>query len=180
MRQDLSSSSLRQASRVTTDDRPRPDPDAHPRGMCRICREDTHCTPSRRDPNNRLLHRSDRTRLPQAAGSARRSSSLGEARGSGRLRLAGPPCREAVPSPPLHCGGFEQNDSRSSIADEHQDTNAHQHAIVMALQEAGAKLRIFGDPMQRDLLERKRGQTGDGTLGGGHQNGPVCRIVHAP
>ncbi|MCY4558973.1 MAG: ATP-dependent helicase [Chloroflexi bacterium] len=34
------------------------------------------------------------------------------------------------------------------VADEHQDTNAHQHAIVIALQEAGAKLRIFGDPMQ--------------------------------
>jgi AAA domain/UvrD-like helicase C-terminal domain len=34
------------------------------------------------------------------------------------------------------------------IADEHQDSTAAQHAIVMALREAGARLRVFGDPMQ--------------------------------
>lgn len=34
------------------------------------------------------------------------------------------------------------------IADEHQDASADQHAVVMALRNAGAKLRIFGDPMQ--------------------------------
>jgi hypothetical protein len=35
------------------------------------------------------------------------------------------------------------------ICDEHQDCTADQHGIVMALYEAGVKLRIFGDPMQR-------------------------------
>jgi len=34
------------------------------------------------------------------------------------------------------------------IADEHQDTSADQHGVLMALHESGAKLRIFGDPMQ--------------------------------
>lgn len=34
------------------------------------------------------------------------------------------------------------------IADEHQDASADQHGVLMALRDAGAKLRIFGDPMQ--------------------------------
>ncbi len=34
------------------------------------------------------------------------------------------------------------------IADEHQDSTEDQHRIVMALHESGAKLRVFGDPMQ--------------------------------
>lgn len=34
------------------------------------------------------------------------------------------------------------------IADEHQDSTEEQHAIIMALHEAGARLRVFGDPMQ--------------------------------
>lgn len=34
------------------------------------------------------------------------------------------------------------------IADEHQDASADQHSVLIALREAGAKLRIFGDPMQ--------------------------------
>jgi hypothetical protein len=34
------------------------------------------------------------------------------------------------------------------IADEHQDASADQHGILMALHNAGAKLRVFGDPMQ--------------------------------
>lgn len=35
------------------------------------------------------------------------------------------------------------------ICDEHQDSSAHQHAIVMAIQRAGSKLVAFGDHMQR-------------------------------
>ena len=35
------------------------------------------------------------------------------------------------------------------ICDEHQDSSADQHAIVMALHRGGAMLRIFGDPLQR-------------------------------
>lgn len=35
------------------------------------------------------------------------------------------------------------------ICDEHQDASADQHAITMACHQAGAKVRIFGDPMQR-------------------------------
>lgn len=35
------------------------------------------------------------------------------------------------------------------ICDEHQDSSADQHAVVMALHRSGAMLRIFGDPLQR-------------------------------
>jgi len=35
------------------------------------------------------------------------------------------------------------------ICDEHQDSSADQHQSVMALYRNGAKLRIFGDPLQR-------------------------------
>ena len=34
------------------------------------------------------------------------------------------------------------------IGDEHQDSSAAQHAIIMALRDGGSQLRIFGDPMQ--------------------------------
>lgn len=34
------------------------------------------------------------------------------------------------------------------ICDEHQDSTADQHAVVMALHQCGAMLRIFGDPLQ--------------------------------
>lgn len=34
------------------------------------------------------------------------------------------------------------------IADEHQDSHADQHSIIMALHRAGSHLRVFGDPMQ--------------------------------
>ena len=34
------------------------------------------------------------------------------------------------------------------IGDEHQDSSAAQHAIIMALHEGGSRLRLFGDPMQ--------------------------------
>ena len=40
------------------------------------------------------------------------------------------------------------------ICDEHQDSSGEQHAIVMALQRHGARLRIFGDPMQKIFRER--------------------------
>ena len=35
------------------------------------------------------------------------------------------------------------------ICDEHQDSNADQHAVVMALRRGGSMMRIFGDPLQR-------------------------------
>jgi hypothetical protein len=35
------------------------------------------------------------------------------------------------------------------IADEHQDSSADQEAVILALRQAGARLRVFGDPMQR-------------------------------
>jgi len=34
------------------------------------------------------------------------------------------------------------------ICDEHQDASAEQHAVVIAMHNAGASLRVFGDPMQ--------------------------------
>ncbi len=37
------------------------------------------------------------------------------------------------------------------ICDEHQDASAHQHEVILALKEAGAKIRAFGDPVQRIL-----------------------------
>ena len=41
------------------------------------------------------------------------------------------------------------------VCDEHQDANADQEAIVLACYEAGASLRIFGDPMQRIYGSKK-------------------------
>lgn len=35
------------------------------------------------------------------------------------------------------------------ICDEHQDSSADQHAVVMALHRGGSMVRIFGDPLQR-------------------------------
>lgn len=35
------------------------------------------------------------------------------------------------------------------ICDEHQDSSGDQHAIVMAMLEQGARVRIFADPMQK-------------------------------
>ena len=35
------------------------------------------------------------------------------------------------------------------IGDEHQDASGHQNTIMLRIHEAGAKLRVFGDPMQQ-------------------------------
>jgi DNA helicase-2/ATP-dependent DNA helicase PcrA len=43
---------------------------------------------------------------------------------------------------------------RIVICDEHQDSSSVQHAIIMALHQQGARLRIFGDPMQKIFRER--------------------------
>ena len=40
------------------------------------------------------------------------------------------------------------------ICDEHQDSSLDQHNIVFSLYQSGAKLRIFGDPMQRIFGKR--------------------------
>ena len=45
---------------------------------------------------------------------------------------------------------------RTVICDEHQDSSGEQHAIVMALQKKGVRLRVFGDPMQKIFRERAR------------------------
>ena len=42
------------------------------------------------------------------------------------------------------------------IGDEHQDANAGQHDLIMALQAAGARTRIFGDPMQALYPEKAK------------------------
>lgn len=44
------------------------------------------------------------------------------------------------------------------ICDEHQDASADQHEIVMACFEAGASVRIFGDPMQRIYGSKKKAE----------------------
>lgn len=43
---------------------------------------------------------------------------------------------------------------RVVICDEHQDSSGEQHSIVMAFQAQGARLRVFGDPMQKIFRER--------------------------
>jgi UvrD/REP helicase N-terminal domain len=43
---------------------------------------------------------------------------------------------------------------RVVICDEHQDCSGDQHAVVMAMHKQGARLRVFGDPMQRIYRER--------------------------
>ena len=48
---------------------------------------------------------------------------------------------------------------RVVICDEHQDSSGAQHSIVMALQSQGARLRVFGDPMQKIFKERERVST---------------------
>ena len=40
------------------------------------------------------------------------------------------------------------------ICDEHQDSSGDQHAVVMALHEQGARLRILIDPMQRIFRQK--------------------------
>lgn len=45
---------------------------------------------------------------------------------------------------------------RVVICDEHQDSSGEQHSIVMALQGQGARLRLFGDPMQKIFKVRAR------------------------
>lgn len=40
------------------------------------------------------------------------------------------------------------------VCDEHQDCSGEQHAIIWALHKAGAKLRVFADPMQKISKER--------------------------
>ncbi|MEO1016412.1 MAG: UvrD-helicase domain-containing protein, partial [Pseudomonadota bacterium] len=44
------------------------------------------------------------------------------------------------------------------IGDEHQDTSESQHALMLALRGAGARLRVFGDPMQQ--IYKGQGQRG--------------------
>jgi hypothetical protein len=41
------------------------------------------------------------------------------------------------------------------ICDEHQDSSGDQHAVASALLNCGAKLRIFGDPMQNIFRDSK-------------------------
>ena len=44
------------------------------------------------------------------------------------------------------------------ICDEHQDSNEHQHAVILALLARGAKVRVFGDSMQR-IFKESRAET---------------------
>lgn len=45
------------------------------------------------------------------------------------------------------------------VCDEHQDSSAEQHEVVMALHRGGAMLRIFGDPLQRIYSGRTERET---------------------
>jgi len=56
-----------------------------------------------------------------------------------------------------------------TICDEYQDSNAHQHEVVMAIHDAASRLRIFGDPMQ--LIYERAEQ--DRTAAIGRWNGLV-------
>jgi DNA helicase-2/ATP-dependent DNA helicase PcrA len=50
------------------------------------------------------------------------------------------------------------------ICDEHQDSNADQHAIAMALHGNGARLRVFADPMQK-IFKEANPYSWDGFIG---------------
>ncbi|MCH6482462.1 UvrD-helicase domain-containing protein [Pseudoxanthomonas sp. LH2527] len=45
------------------------------------------------------------------------------------------------------------------VCDEHQDSSADQHEVVMSLHRGGAMLRIFGDPLQRIYGGRTAAET---------------------
>jgi UvrD/REP helicase N-terminal domain/UvrD-like helicase C-terminal domain len=42
------------------------------------------------------------------------------------------------------------------VCDEHQDANADQEALILACHNAGASVRLFGDPMQRIYGSKKK------------------------
>ena len=44
------------------------------------------------------------------------------------------------------------------ICDEHQDASADQHAVVMSCHDAGASVRVFGDPIQRVYGSNKKAE----------------------
>jgi hypothetical protein len=50
------------------------------------------------------------------------------------------------------------------ICDEHQDSNADQHAIAMSLHGNGARLRVFADPMQK-IFKEANPYSWDGLVG---------------
>ena len=42
------------------------------------------------------------------------------------------------------------------VCDEHQDASADQEALILACHDAGASVRLFGDPMQRIYGSKKK------------------------
>jgi hypothetical protein len=49
------------------------------------------------------------------------------------------------------CRGDNGARSRDTLFREHQDSSGYQHSVAMALLSQGARLRVFGDPMQKIL-----------------------------
>lgn len=50
------------------------------------------------------------------------------------------------------------------ICDEHQDASPDQHTVAMGCHEGGAKIRVFGDPMQRIFGNKKGVIDADGLI----------------
>lgn len=67
------------------------------------------------------------------------------------------------------------------ICDEHQDSSADQHEVVMALHRGGAMLRIFGDPLQR-IYGGKTAQAGktDQARWEALKQAAACEILETP
>jgi len=54
------------------------------------------------------------------------------------------------------------------ICDEHQDSNADQHAMAMSLYDNGARLRVFADPMQK-IFREANPYSWNGLVGSAHR-----------
>ena len=73
----------------------------------------------------------------------------------GRLRGARRQRRPLLKRHPMIAASLAQRHP-VVICDEHQDSSGDQHAIVMALLEQGARLRVFADPMQKIFRDKMR------------------------
>lgn len=67
------------------------------------------------------------------------------------------------------------------VCDEHQDSSADQHEVVMALHRNGAILRIFGDPLQR-IYGGKNAQAAnaDQARWGALKQAAACEVLDNP
>ena len=68
--------------------------------------------------------------------------------GSGGFQAIASKVSRLLKRHPMICGALADR-YPVVIADEHQDSSVDQEAVFLALRQAGARLRVFGDPVQR-------------------------------